>query len=73
MSKEIKQNLKFKNKCNQKVLAKHSKESIMSDLVDFALDGYVESLKNENQNITKEEVNQKLKELVVWKKLLSKS
>lgn len=69
---EITKNMMLKNTCNKRILARHSKESIISSLVDFALDGYVESLKNENPNITKEEINQRTRALIAWKRLLSR-
>jgi predicted metal-dependent hydrolase len=65
--------LKFKEKCNSKILSTHTIEQIEAGLVDLALDGYIESLKNENPNISEEEINSKLKELVIWKKSLQKT
>jgi len=62
--------LKFKEKCNNKILSTHTLEQIEVGLVDLALDGYIESLKNENPNISEEEIKSKLKELVIWKKSL---
>jgi len=65
--------LKFKEKCNSKILSTHTVEQIEAGLVDLALDGYIESLKNENPNINEEEIKLKLRELVVWKKKLELS
>jgi len=64
MSKDI----EYKTKCNMKILGKHSGIDVMLDLTDFIMDVFIESLRNENPNITKQEINQKIKELITWKR-----
>ncbi|MEM2947379.1 MAG: hypothetical protein QXN96_03970 [Candidatus Bathyarchaeia archaeon] len=68
----MKTTLKFKKKCNEQILAKFPVELIESELVDFALDCYIESLKNENPCITDKEIKEKIMEMISWRKRLSK-
>jgi ABC-type uncharacterized transport system fused permease/ATPase subunit len=65
--------LKFKEKCNSIILSSYTTEQIEETLTKLALDYYIASLKNENPNISEEEIKAKLKELISWKKSLSKS
>jgi len=51
-----------------KILGKHSGIDVMLDLTDFIMDVFIESLRNENPNITEQEINQKIKELITWKR-----
>ncbi len=68
----MKTTLKFKKKHNEQILKKFPVELIESELVDFALDCYVESLKNENPRITDKEIKEKIMEMISWRKRLSK-
>jgi len=63
MNKDI----KYRAKCNMKILERHSGVDVMLDLTDFIMDVFTESLRNENPNITKYEIEQKMRELVAWK------
>jgi hypothetical protein len=56
-------NMKYKAECNMKILKKHSGIDVMLVLTDFIFDVFVESLRNENPNITQNEINQKIKEV----------
>jgi len=51
-----------------KILEKYSGIDVMLGLTDFIMDVFTESLRNENPNITKHEIEQKMKELVTWKR-----
>jgi len=63
----------YRARCIEKALGKHSNLDVMLDLADIALDIFLLSLKNENKKITKQEIQQKIKELNEWKKTISKS
>jgi len=60
--------IKYRAKCNMKILERHSGVDVMLDLTDFIMDVFMESLRNENPKITKHEIEQKMKELVAWKR-----
>ena len=63
----------YRAKCIDKVLSKHSSLDVMLDLADIAYDIFLISLKQENKKITKEEIQQKIKELNKWKKTTSRN
>jgi len=63
----------YRARCIEKAIGKHSNLDIMQDLADIALDIFLISLKNENKKITKQEIQQKIKELNEWKKATSKN
>jgi len=63
----------YRAKCIEKALQKHSNLDIMLDLADIAYDIFLLSLKNENKKITKQEIQQKIKEFSEWKKTTSRS
>jgi len=46
----------------------HSGIDVMLELTDYAFDIFIQSLKNENPNITQEEINEKIREMIRWKK-----
>lgn len=60
--------LKYRARCNMKILERHSGVDVMLDLTDFIVDVFTESLRNENPNITELEIKQKIKEMVAWKR-----
>jgi len=60
--------IRYWAKCNMKILEKYSGVDVMLDLTDFIIDVFIESLRNENPNITKHEIEQKMRELVAWKR-----
>jgi len=64
MNKDI----KYRAKCNMKILERHSGVDVMLDLTDFIMDVFAESLRNENPDITEREIRQKMRELVAWKR-----
>jgi len=64
MNKDI----KYRAKCNMKILERHSGVDVMLDLTDFIMDVFRESLRNENPDITEREIRQKMRELVAWKR-----
>jgi hypothetical protein len=64
----MRKDLKFRAKCNMKILERHLGVDVMLDLTDFIMDVFVESLRSENPNITEHEIKQKMKELVAWKR-----
>jgi len=64
----IGKDIKYRAKCNMKILEKYSGIDVMLGLTDFIMDVFTESLRNENPNITKHEIEQKMKELVTWKR-----
>ncbi len=57
----------YRARCIEKAVGKHSNLDVMLKLADFAFDIFVISLKDENKNITKEEIRQKIKEYAEWK------
>ena len=63
----------YRARCIEKALDKHSNLDVMLDLADIALDIFLISLKNENKKITKEEIQEKIKELNEWKKTTSRN
>lgn len=63
----------YRAKCIDKALSKHSSLDVMLDLADIAYDIFLISLKNQNRKITKEEIQQKIRELNEWKKTTSRS
>jgi len=63
----------YRAKCIEKAIGKHSNLDVMLDLADIAYDIFLLSLKNENKKITKQETQQKLKELNEWKNTTSKN
>ena len=70
---DVIETLKFKKLYNEKILSVYSIEQIESELVDFALDCFIESLKNENPRITEKEIKEKVKEIIKWKRSLLKN
>jgi len=63
----------YRAKCIEKAVNKHSNLDVMLDLADIALDIFQISLKKEDKNITKEEIQHKIKELNEWRKTKSRS
>jgi len=63
----------YRAKCIEKALNKQSNLDVMLDLADISYDIFLLSLKNENRKITKEEIQQKIRELNEWKKATSRS
>jgi len=60
--------MKYRAKCNMKILERYSGVDVMLGLTDFIMDVFTESLRNENPKITEHEIEQKMKELVAWKR-----
>jgi hypothetical protein len=58
----------YKFSCVEKILSMHSGIDVMLELTDYAFDIFIQSLKNENPNITQEEINEKIREMIRWKK-----
>ena len=66
MHKEI----RYRAKCNMKILERHSGVDVMLGLTDFIIDVFIESLRNENPNITESEINHKIREMIMCKKTI---
>jgi len=63
----------YRARCIEKVLKQHSSLDVMLGLADIAFDIFLISLRDKNKNITKEEIQHKIKEISEWKKTISKS
>ena len=63
----------YQAKCIDKVLSKHNSLDVMLDLADIAYDIFLLSLKQENKKITKQEIQQRIRELDEWKKTTSRN
>lgn len=68
MNKDI----KYRAKCNMKILERHSGVDVMLGLTDFIMDVFAESLRNENPNITEQGIKQKMKDLIAWKRSMKR-
>ena len=62
----------YRARCIEKALNQHSGLDAMLSLADVALDVFLISLKENNETLTKEEIRQKIKEFIEWKKATSK-
>gem|GEM_PF-2706352 len=61
---------KYELSCLERILSKHSGIDVMLGLTDYALDIFIQSLKNENPGISQEEINRKMREIMEWRKNL---
>jgi len=62
----------YRARCIEKAVGKHSNLDVMLELADIAFDIFKISLKEENKNITEEEIRQMIKDYVEWKNKKSK-
>lgn len=63
----------YRARCIEKVLNQHSSLDVMLGLADIAFDIFLISLKEKNKNLTREEIQRKIREISEWKKTTSKS
>jgi len=62
----------YRARCIEKVLNQHSSLDVMLGLADIAFDIFLISLKEKNKNLTREEIQRKVREISEWKKTTSR-